>query len=72
MRRAKLRIFAYEKRMSKDGRNLIEGGVTRTICTILYNKFDFQLKKAVTSSRRPTVELVDGEVVKEDGVQGGL
>ena len=43
MGEAKLRIVTYEKRMNKDGNNPIQAGMMRTICTILYNKFAFQL-----------------------------
>ena len=59
MREAKLRIVTYEKRMNKDGNNPIKAGMMRTICTILYNKFDFQLKKDV--DREPPTPLRDGD-----------
>ena len=59
MREAKLRIVTYEKRMNKDGNDPIEAGMMRTICTILYSKFDFQFRKDV--DREPPTPLRDGD-----------
>ena len=51
----------FEKRMSKNGPNPIEKHTMRTICTILYNKFDFQVKIDVDRGPPTVLNGVDGQ-----------
>ena len=66
VREAKLGNITYETKMNKDVQNPIEGGMMSTICTIPYDKFDFQLKQDV--GREPPIDdQVDGIVMKTTG-----
>ena len=69
MREAELRIVTYEKRMNKDGSNPIEAGMMRTICTILYNKFDIQLKKDVDREPPTPLRDADGQILTDNDGQ---
>ena len=64
-----MRIVTCEKRTSKDGNNPIEAGMMGTICTIFYNKFDFQFKKGVDREPPTEVRHRDGEIVRDNSGQ---